>query len=467
MTDSEFDNLLTRWAVGSLTDEEFAALEAQLQADPQSRRRLRQHAILDDLLREMPPEEKPAVVLTSLTDESAPVRGSLFLFGLPAAAPFLGVFALGVAVTLAVLWLMPSAKRQGQPVGPISWQMSSLRVDSGSARLELPDVGHVIVDGPAEFDMIDPMRARLTRGRIKVCVTEPTGYGFVVETPYGNVTDLGTEFGLDVPPNGESTGLVVFDGAVDLEVNQVEGDPADPGRVSRLVRGEGVVFDRRGQLHRISSIVTGRLATFSPLTESDDGAQSSLIASVRDNLRTDETKKFYEIVAGSFGEDALSYVDRPHQWNGVTDEGIPSELIGADYVKTFADDDNRTDTKIYVTLRRPARLYVFFDDMIKPPDWLKKEFQKTKHRIGMDLGKWSGATREVRLAEGPGRSIDHRFDIWVRTVTEPGVVVLGSNNRLNRRGKPSMAPYMYGIAAVPLHADSNSETDASSKGRKR
>ena len=46
-------------------------------------------------------------------------------------------------------------------------------------------------------------------------VTNPRGRGFVVETPQGQVTDLGTEFGVDVAGDS-NTDVVVFEGAVNL-----------------------------------------------------------------------------------------------------------------------------------------------------------------------------------------------------------------------------------------------------------
>lgn len=79
---------------------------------------------------------------------------------------------------------------------------------SGTTRFTLPKVGYVIVEGPAEFNLLSPMRARLNSGRIKMRVTEESGHGFVVETPYGEVTDLGTEFGIDMSEKGKA-GLVV------------------------------------------------------------------------------------------------------------------------------------------------------------------------------------------------------------------------------------------------------------------
>src|SRR5690606_36284733 len=133
-------------------------------------------------------------------------------FRWPLALPMLVVFTLGVLAALAIS-LLRTDPPAVTPAGRRMWQVATLGLQSGTARLDLPGIGDVVVDGPADFAMLDPMRARLTKGRIRVRVTEKTGHGFVVETPYGNVTDLGTEFGLEVSDPG-SAGLVVFDGEV-------------------------------------------------------------------------------------------------------------------------------------------------------------------------------------------------------------------------------------------------------------
>jgi hypothetical protein len=85
--------------------------------------------------------------------------------------------------------------------------ISSMHFDSGTAQMTLDRIGTVVIEGPADFKLVGPLRAQLTRGSIKVRVTEETGHGFTVETPYGKVTDLGTEFGLRVTDKG-SAGVV-------------------------------------------------------------------------------------------------------------------------------------------------------------------------------------------------------------------------------------------------------------------
>ncbi|MBN2215814.1 MAG: FecR domain-containing protein [Pirellulales bacterium] len=328
----------------------------------------------------------------------------------------------------------------------------SIYLAAGSVRLTLPKVGYMLVDGPADVDLVTPLRARLNRGRIRVRVTEKSGRGFVVETPDGEIVDLSTEFGIDVK-EGKNSGIVVFDGAVDLHLGKSAAN--EMGRIERLIGGEGVTFDKAGKVDRVVSIVTGNVATYLPDDEATPRPRDTVITKVTDNLRNEDTKKFYEIVPGGLGEDVLAYADRPmHEWNGLTRDGIPKFLIGADYVKTFSDDDLRSDVTINVWLSRPAKLYVFFDKNLKPPQWLESGFRMTDQVMGIDLGPWPEIGRTVRRGVGPGECIDHSFRIWERVVKEPGIVTLGGNGTYNAvRRCPERSPYMYGIAAVPLYLE--------------
>jgi hypothetical protein len=383
------------------------------------------------------------------------------------------LFTTTVIAVVAFLFLAPSPN--GEPTREVARvtteslpparsvslspaEVRSVHLDFGTTRLSLPRVGYIVIEGPAELDLLGPMRARLNSGRIKMRVTEPTGRGFVVETPYGEITDQGTEFGIDLTEKGQA-GLVVFEGAVDLRV--AEASALDGARVERLVGGEGVVFNRVGQLNRMSTIFTGGGATFLRQNEvTADRAppvatevQSPLIVAVDDNLRTHETKKFYAIAPGALNEDVKAYVDAPHEWNGVKADGIPRYLLGADYVKTFNQYSVQEKLGVCVTLARPAKLYIFLDSRSTPPDWLVKEFQNTGDRIGLDANRSRRHPHRV-IETGAGESIDDEFTIWVREILEPGKVRLGTNLG---ETKIDPGPAMYGIAAVPL--DAKSATD--------
>ena len=62
---------------------------------------------------------------------------------------------------------------------------------------------------------------------------------------------------------------------------------------------------------------------------------------------------------------------------------MPAYLVGGDYVKTF-NNDKFSKIEVYVTLVRPAYLYVLFDKRGVPPKWLRDEFEFTGDDIGVD-----------------------------------------------------------------------------------
>jgi hypothetical protein len=471
--ENSIDLLVSQLLDTGLSEEQRAALLMQLQGDAESCDLLVEHFMLHAALRREIGSHRPATLSESLFSEPTPLVLLPIVAdtGHPLAAPSesppaLGFFTFGalgwtlftallaaVAVTFWVQggWQNPGADGAGRVAESKPFPVSSVRLDSGTANLALPGVGHVIVEGPAEFELVEPLRARLNRGRIKMRVTEKSGHGFTVETPFGNVMDLGTEFGLDVSEKGQA-GVVVFDGAVNLQVAE-SSDKPDFSRTEHLERGDGVTFREGGKLDRIMSIVTGSAATFQQRTDERAGSKS-VILDVSDNRRTTETKKFYEIVPGGLREDVQAYVDRPqHDWNGVTSDGLPSYLVGADYVKPFNDDKVQKNIEINVTLSCPAKLYVFFDDRLPTPAWLKKVFRKTSDKIGLDVGDWAGSKRHFIRADGPGVSIDAQFSIWVRTVKEPSTVTLGPNafDPINTSSG------MYGIAAVALETEKETQ----------
>ncbi|MEX0642086.1 MAG: FecR domain-containing protein [Pirellulales bacterium] len=322
----------------------------------------------------------------------------------------------------------------------------TVRLATAESRvLPIGDVGTVSIQGPAHLDLFGITHARLYQGRIKVRIDDERGHGFVVETPHGRVTDQGTEFGVDVAADSD-TGVVVFEGIVDLAV--LTATNREPSRVERLFQGQGLSLHQAGRTDRIMSIVTGNVSTFQRRGEARLGSAVPVITDVSDNIRSSGFNMFYEIVPAGLREDALAYADRPqHDWNGVDANGLPPYLIGADYVKPFNSDKMRDDVEITVSLAGPARLFVFFDDRVSPPEWLRESFRDTGDDIGLDCGPFVLDGVPIwfdHSKQGAGNSLDVTFSIWERIVEHAGTVRLGPN---------AGATYdtgMYAVSAVPL-----------------
>ena len=317
-------------------------------------------------------------------------------------------------------------------------------LDHGAVELRFTNQTVSQLEAPVVLQLLSVDRVRVLRGRIKVDVPEGCE-GFTVETAAAEVVDLGTSFSVEVAD--EETNLVVFEGEVDLKVAEHEYDSGQPVPVApkRFIAGEAVRVARNGTLSRILNVLpsaysSGRLHPTRP----------PVISQVKDNISRDGLWNYYEIVWSGMDEDTLAFVDRSHEWNGLSREGLPRYLLGGDYVKTFNNDKVANDLVIDVTLDCPATLFILLDQRVVPPDWLAENFTLTGDMAGVDEG-WDNDPAELAQV-GAGNGLDQTHSIWKLEVKEGGVVRLGENGTLPAEkilGTLSEAN-MYGIVAVPL-----------------
>ncbi len=83
-----------------------------------------------------------------------------------------------------------------------------LQFGRGVMTLEFAVGATVTLAGPARLDISSSSRAVLHRGQVTASVTK-SGEGFTIVTPYADVIDLGTRFGVNVRDSGEAD-VVVF-----------------------------------------------------------------------------------------------------------------------------------------------------------------------------------------------------------------------------------------------------------------
>lgn len=323
-----------------------------------------------------------------------------------------------------------------------------LCIHQGTLKLIFDSGVEALVLAPCLMEIQDRDRVSCSYGRIAAKAGE-NGKGFVIDTPVARVTDLGTEFGVTISESGE-TEVAVFEGEVDVELGTADQRSQRKTSTKRehLVQGQATLVGHDGQSRRVFSIDNQRLPGVRDLAPLH--SNSPVISAIRDNLsdRRPESRMFYRIIQAGLREDSKAFVDRDHQWNGVSEEGIPEELIGADYVMPFNDDKFAEDLQVRVMIAQPATVYLFFSNNTPVPEWLAANFQDT----GIDLGLDEAANRfnqRKRLATGPAASIDKIFSIWKCTVDEPQELKLGS---FERPADVQLGYNMYGIAAVATKA---------------
>ncbi|HAV60740.1 MAG TPA: hypothetical protein DCY13_00045 [Verrucomicrobiales bacterium] len=115
-----------------------------------------------------------------------------------------------------------------------------LHLREGLVQIDFFNGAHVIIEGPAEFEIISAGEMLLKTGRL-TGNCPPQARTFKVRSPQMDVVDLGTSFGFNVQTNG-SAEVHVFDGKVEVS----RPGTAKPQR--ELVQGEALRASASGNL---------------------------------------------------------------------------------------------------------------------------------------------------------------------------------------------------------------------------
>ncbi|NNJ27877.1 LamG-like jellyroll fold domain-containing protein [Alienimonas chondri] len=271
--------LLEGFLDGTLSEANALTLEAELSVDPAFRQRLYERLTLESLLEEVAGETgaqapavgaaegidaRPELALRSHARRPALRRIALAALAL-AACLLVGAFLLSdrgadpAPVLAEGGESEPVESERVSGFGVVTGQEDAawvgrrlrtgdlapggpLRLESGTAHLELFSGVRLLVRGPAAFTVDSPMQLTLRSGRIQARVPEPA-VGFRVQTAAGELVDLGTEFAVEAGDgaageagSSESTNDVrvrVLDGAVTLAAGQREAQLVEPGAVWR------------------------------------------------------------------------------------------------------------------------------------------------------------------------------------------------------------------------------------------
>jgi ferric-dicitrate binding protein FerR (iron transport regulator) len=335
-------------------------------------------------------------------------------------------------------------------------QPGRLSSTGGEYTLQFRDGPTIRVQGNSSLEIKSRMLVRLDHGRATAKVPE-NSIGFTIESALVDVVDQGTEFGISVG-DGQAD-VVVFDGEVDVKPTHGQS----PGQ-KRLTQGQAVGVGQAGFINRLTDVrrdVDGRWWR-GDRPDDDD----SVIASVSDNIGgSTDVYMCYQTTHHGLQDDAVAYSDNPnHQWNGLTPDGLPEFLRGADYIRTFNHYRYMKYFEMTVELHRPAILYVFADNRVPPPQWLTEGFEDTGVDIGLDEGPWLKDIPEEyrefdvnKTSFGAGKSIDNVFSVWRRECREEQSIQLGSAGEGIGEGETGRA--MYGIAATPLASERSASSE--------
>ena len=151
-----------------------------------------------------------------------------------------GVIVDSVAVLTKAVGVEWSDEAEIKPELGNTLEPCKLKLESGLAQIEFLQGSTVVLEGPVEFEVINPNGGELLFGKLRASVPQ-VATGFSIEVPNGKIIDLGTEFGLHVHEGG-STEVFVYKGRVLYE--GLAGE--DEGVFREIAGGESIFIDPYG-----------------------------------------------------------------------------------------------------------------------------------------------------------------------------------------------------------------------------
>ncbi len=222
------------------------------------------------------------------------------------------------------------------------------RLEDGNLELRYAHEARVVLQSPASFRLLSDKHLYLEEGRASVNCPTPASKGFVVETPSGVATDLGTEFSIDVNSFGlKKDEFHVFDGEVSLrsklypyefkliegQATQLDHETSTPAGIDpdyqRFIRSFEASSDEYHEL--INSL---HPTVYYAMSDDGDG-----------NTIYNETQDLYHgVVVKSEHNDQSQHLDHwASGFNGGTSfrmDGMKSQIYAVvpDYPKTQSDE---------------------------------------------------------------------------------------------------------------------------------
>ena len=446
MNSDNFESMVDDWLDGCLTDADERRFADWLKDHPRDMQRFVDANIRNELLREAVETE----ITVQKTWDELPVDLALRNRETNSErrrVRFAGSIALVVLVLMVAFVLTRDHTKSGVPVEIVAVDNlvidgfettpnvgENLRLDrvqliSGSMEIELESGVRVELIAPVETELINAMRMRLIDGRISANVGT-RGKGFTVETNAGRIVDLGTRFGVEANASGESR-VAVFSGSVEFHPLDANADS-----VVTLTEGEALEFSARAGLRRWQQV-----AMEADRAGLGRGLRSEVIEEVYDNLGEDELRPFYGVIANGLTPGALAFTDKPNPvWMNVPGKPFPSELIGADLVRTYHQFRNKKSYRLTLSLAAPADVFVFLVAPGDPPRWLTNRFQLTGERLRSGTWHKGLASHPAAVLEPEGNFLD--FTVW-KCEAGPGEIELGPPRD---EKVPGVQALMYGVA---------------------
>ncbi|MCM2369753.1 LamG domain-containing protein [Aporhodopirellula aestuarii] len=210
----------------------------------------------------------------------------------------------------------------------------SVHFESGILEIVFLSGAMMVVEGPAKLDLVSVDKAILHRGKVR-CYVPPAAVGFTVETLDTKYLDLGTEFGVEIKPDGKQE-LHVFDGEV--RVDSLVGNQSP----QTVLSGEGLQQKSDQKWEKITSDPNQFTNTVDLSRRKTTQGQKSYQAwrEYREKIKADPSLVVYY--------DFDSQTDNPQVLKDLSKNAIDGSIIGCEL------SPGRWEAKTSLEFKKPS-----------------------------------------------------------------------------------------------------------------
>ena len=302
-----------------------------------------------------------------------------------------------------------------------------LNLESGLIELHFKTGARVVLAGPVELvlggedqgsDQPKP-DGFLKLGRL-VAHVPPSAVGFTIQTPTAVVTDLGTQFGINVNANGKMN-LGVLNGTIEWGL-------LGTTHRSRLTTGQEIIVNAAGvQVDKHGAFTGQFVALVEQQLNTDFNEDDTNTLRVVEFAKSNKGRN-YPVISGGAKAGVKLFSDREYRLDDAAFREFPEPLEGADLIQLANEEKLTSDLTIAVKFQHAGTLFLFQRKSQKPSEWLLKKFQPTFHEV---------AAKSTGIA--------YEYNVWMRQMEKGETVLLESAFNESDQG-------MYGLAAK--HRDS-------------
>ena len=103
-----------------------------------------------------------------------------------------------------------------KPVEDVRFDQGKYEIERGQLHLRFNNSVELLFSGPGSLEILNPKLVSVTQGNVRTIVLNDKGKEFTILSPTSRYIDWGTEFSLNISPNGEDL-VNVHEGAIEVQ----------------------------------------------------------------------------------------------------------------------------------------------------------------------------------------------------------------------------------------------------------